>query len=199
MFTTQLAIDLVFVALGTVLVVLVLSGVRLAVRALRRRDGATPPPAPVVSPAMILVVALVALLGVHVLRTGPQPVEASDRYEAVAGPAVAAAADEDGVEGALSARIGTLIGRSTLDLRQATVGPGEEAIVTVFVAMGRVTLLVPDGWDVDATGLPAVGAVEDTRAPGPIVRERSRPVGQLAAPRLVLRGVVVMGSVEIAS
>lgn len=196
MFTTQLAIDLVFVALGTVLVVLVLSGVRRAVRALRRRDEATPTPA--VSPAVVLVVALVALLGVHVLRTGPQPVEASDRYETVARPAAPTAAGEDRVGGPLSARIGTLMGRSTLDLRQASVGPGEEAIVTVFVAMGRVTLRVPDGWDVDATGLPAVGVVEDRRAPRQIVRERSRPVDRLA-PRLVLRGLVVIGSVEIAS
>ena len=197
MFTTQLAIDLVFVALGTVLLVLVLSGVRLAVRALRGRDEATAP-TPVVSPSLVLVVALVALLGVHVLRTGPQPVEASDRYEAVAGPAVPTAAADDGAGGPVSARIATLMGRSTLDLREASIGPGQEAIVSVFVAMGRVTLRVPDGWDIDATGLPAIGVVEDTRQPQPIVRERSRPLDQ-PAPRLVLRGVVLMGTVEVAS
>jgi hypothetical protein len=100
--------------------------------------------------------------------------------------------------GPVSARIGTVIGRSTLDLREASVEPGEAAVVTVFVAMGRVTLRVPDTWEVDATGLPSISAVQDTRGTRAVTAEDA-PTRIQRAPRLVLRGVVILGAVEITS
>lgn len=128
---------------------------------------------------LILAVALVASLVAHVFRAGPA-IEAAE-------PSGAARPT-----GFLSARIGTVMGRSTLDLRETTIAPGEEAVVTVYVAIGRVTLRVPEGWDVDATALPGITDIQDTRLP--VASSVAGP-----RPRLVLRGVVMIGTVEIAS
>jgi hypothetical protein len=198
MFTSQLAIDLVLVALGTALILLVLWGVRDGVRRLSRREGVTPPKRPAISPALALAGALVALLGVHVMRTGLPSAEASPGPEEV-GTAAALGrgrATDAVAVGPVSARIGTVMGRSTLDLREAIIGPGEEAVVTVFVAMGRVTLRVPDGWELDATALPAISTVNDTREPRPGAGEDAHTE---PAPRLVLRGLVMLGTVEVTS
>ena len=137
---------------------------------------------------LVLAVALVVSLVAHVFRDGGPAIEAAERPGA-ARPA-----------GFLSARIGTVMGRSTLDLRETTIAPGEEAIVTVYVAVGHVTLRVPDGWDVDASALPGITNVEDTRRPAPSAATGpSTLLGAGARPRLVLRGIVMIGTVEIAS
>jgi hypothetical protein len=119
-----------------------------------------------------------------------------------------------------SGRVAVLMGRSNLDLRQVKLAPGEEVVVDVFVTMGRATVRIPDDWVVDASALPVMGSVdEDERftpisdveagnrfgepealptneqvAPG---NATSRPAGR--APRLRLRGFVLMGKVEITS
>jgi hypothetical protein len=64
---------------------------------------------------------------------------------------------------------------------------------------------VPDGWEIDTTALSAFSTVKDTRERGSGIgdqgsEERGRSVRQSGpAPRLVLRGIVMMGAVEIAS
>ena len=200
MFTSQLAIDMVLVAFGTALTLLVLSGARGAVRRLYWGDRSTSPKPRTVSPALALAVALVALLGVHVIRTGLPSAEASDRGEHVdTSEAAGAGRATDTVStGPVTARIGTFLGRSTLDLREASIGPGEEAVVTVFAAMGRVTLRVPDTWEVDASGLPTSSGVADTRGTRDVTIGDARPLTN-RAPRLVLRGVVILGAVEVTS
>lgn len=132
---------------------------------------------------LALAIALIISLGAHVVRTDGAAIEASE------GRVTAGSAD------VLSARIGTVMGRSTLDLRETTITPGEDAVVTVFVAMGRVILRVPPDWDVDTAALPAISRVSDTRGP------RTADAGDSAAPRprLVVRGVVMFGTVEVAS
>ena len=62
-----------------------------------------------------------------------------------------------------SARVAAVMGRSSLDLRQVHLAPGEEVIVDVFVTMGRATVRIPDHWVVDASALPVMGSVDEER------------------------------------
>lgn len=95
------------------------------------------------------------------------------------------------------AGVTNVMGRSELDLRNATMAPGAEASVEVFSIMGPVIVRVPPGWTVDTTGLPAaMGAVRDDRFP-PSDKEKEASTGP--PPRLVLRGLVLMGRLVIAS
>ena len=118
-----------------------------------------------------------------------------------------------------SGRVAALMGRSSLDLRQVTLGPGEVIVVDVFVTMGRATVRIPDHWVLDASALPVMGSVDEERftsiaadpavplpaeqvaggdAPPPLppLPPSTKPGQQ---PRLKLRGFVLMGKVEVTS
>ena len=129
-----------------------------------------------------------------------------------------------------SARVAAVMGRSSLDLRQVQLAPGEDVVVDVFVTMGRATIRIPDHWVVDASALPVMGSVDEERFT-PITPETASeptaekeeplaekddqaakrdatvaPPAPLApppatgpAPRLRLRGFVMMGKVEVTS
>ena len=90
--------------------------------------------------------------------------------------------------------ITNVMGRSELDLQEATLAPGAEATVHVFSAMGSVVLRVPPTWTVDAGAISAIGGVRDERFPA---AEAEAPAGP--APRLVLRGLVLAGRLTIRS
>lgn len=117
--------------------------------------------------------------------------------QAVAPPVAAAETGKAG-PGAVQAnadggtRLVALMTQSSLDLRQLTPGPGEQVIVDVFVTMGRARVRVPDHWVVNTGALPVMGsiAIED---------DRFRAAGVGAPPRLVLRGFVLLGKVEVTS
>ena len=97
------------------------------------------------------------------------------------------------------AGVTNVMGRSELDLRSATIAPGAEASVEVFSVMGGVVVRVPPGWAVDTTGLPAaMGMVRDDRFP-PSDKEKETAASTGPPPRLVLRGLVLMGRLVIAS
>jgi hypothetical protein len=147
---------------------------------------------------IVLTVLLMASLAAHVFPTESTKVEASDGTVASPGPPKLDQS-EGGSPGFLSARIGPAIGRSTLDLRETGIAPGQGAIVTVFVALGQVIVRVPDGWEVDATGLSWISTVKDTRRPRTGSDAASGSAATGPAPRLVLRGAVMMGGIEIAS
>ena len=93
-----------------------------------------------------------------------------------------------------AADVTNVMGRSELDLREANIPPGGEASIEVFSAMGAVIVRVPPNWTVDTRALPALGAVRDDRFPTPEPDASAGP-----PPRLVLRGVVLMGRLTIAS
>jgi hypothetical protein len=80
-----------------------------------------------------------------------------------------------------------VMGHCQLDLREATIAPGQEAAIDVFTVMGGARIRVPAEWDVDVQTVPIAGAVKDRR---PGVRE---PGG----PRLVIRGFIMMGGLSI--
>ena len=92
--------------------------------------------------------------------------------------------------------ITAIMGGGQLDLRLATIPPGEEAVLDIVAVMGGVEILVPSDWEVSTPILPFMGGVEDKRFP---------PLHDPNAPhkgpggRLVLRGLVMMGGVHIKS
>lgn len=92
------------------------------------------------------------------------------------------------------ADITNVMGRSELDLHDATVAPGENATIHVFSAMGAVVVRVPPAWTVDAGAVSALGAVRDERIRPPEAEASAEP-----APRLVLRGLVMFGRLTITS
>jgi len=112
-------------------------------------------------------------------------------------------------------RVAAVMGKSSLDLRQVNLGPGQVMTVDVFVTMGRATVRIPDGWVVDSGALPVMGSVDEERFPPPSdpgasvdpLKEGQAAAGPPPAqppatgqpPRLRLRGFVMMGKVEVRS
>jgi len=84
------------------------------------------------------------------------------------------------------------MGGCRLDLRQATIPDGEEATIDVLTVMGGCEIVVPPNWVVVTPAVPFMGSIED---------HRLVPIGAvpsaLPAPRLVLRGFVMMGGLHI--
>jgi hypothetical protein len=89
-----------------------------------------------------------------------------------------------------------VMGRTDLDLREATLAPGESASVQVFSMMGAVMLRVPPTWTVDTGAITAMGGVRDERpSRSSDTPDPGAPAG--TPPRLLLRGVVAMGRLTI--
>jgi predicted membrane protein len=84
----------------------------------------------------------------------------------------------------------SLMGRSDLDLRNATIAPGQEVSVEVFALMGGATIRVPEGWTID---------VNTTRIMGDVKDRRTGPRDSVGAPRLIVRGFIMMGGMTIRS
>jgi hypothetical protein len=118
------------------------------------------------------------------------------------------------------ADVTTVMGGSRLDLRKATIPDGEEAVIDVFTLMGGVEVLVPRHWTVVVDLVPVMGSVEDRRArqsaqdvatdegagtevaktaPSAIEPGTPPPSAETTAnpPRLVVRGFLMMGGVQI--
>lgn len=87
----------------------------------------------------------------------------------------------------------TFMGGCQINLSQATIPPGEEAALDVFAMMGGCEIIVPPSWEVATPIMPVMGGVEDKRVAA-IAAETRGP-----APRLVLRGLLLMGGIVIRS
>jgi predicted membrane protein len=81
------------------------------------------------------------------------------------------------------------MGGCELDLRDALMGPGELAVVDVFVIMGGVNIFVPPHWTVSQEVVPLMGGVHD----------KTHSLPSSPAQHLLVRGTVVMGGVEISN
>jgi len=91
--------------------------------------------------------------------------------------------------------ITAVMGGAEIDLTHAVIPPGQEAVVDVNVVMGGTVMRVPDGWIVDVEATPALGGVEDQR-----FHSANPPAAANGpAPRLVVRGSIVMGGLTIKS
>ena len=83
-----------------------------------------------------------------------------------------------------------IMGGCVLDLRQAEILPGEHAVVNILAVMAGHEVWVPKEWSVASDVVPLLGGVDD---------KRLAPLTPLApdAPRLVLKGIVLMGGAVI--
>jgi hypothetical protein len=82
-----------------------------------------------------------------------------------------------------------IMGGCEIDLRQASIAPGTDAVIDVFAFWGGIDIKVPEDWTVVTRAMPLMGGVEDkTRTPQP-----PPPVEK----RLVISGIVVMGGVVV--
>jgi hypothetical protein len=77
-----------------------------------------------------------------------------------------------------------VMGGCEIDLSEATLAP--EAVIDVLAFWGGIELKVPRGWQIENRVLPLLGALTDNTAGAPD-----------GAPRLVLRGSVIMGAIEV--
>jgi predicted membrane protein len=84
------------------------------------------------------------------------------------------------------------MGGGQLDLRQATIASGEEAVLDIVAVMAGLEVWVPPGWAVSTPLVPVMGGVEDKRLP-PLTTTDAPP------PRLILRGFVLMGGIMLKS
>jgi predicted membrane protein len=80
-----------------------------------------------------------------------------------------------------------ILGGAKIDLRNASIKSGD-AVIDTFAMWGGIEIIVPRGWSVSVQGTPILGAYEDKSEQHPETA---------GGPRLVVRGVVVMGGVEI--
>ena len=78
------------------------------------------------------------------------------------------------------------MGGGKLDLREAKLA-GEEAVINVLALMGGFEILIPETWNVRIEVVPFMGGCDD----------KSRGPMSGSAPRLVIRGFVMMGGVDI--
>jgi predicted membrane protein len=86
-----------------------------------------------------------------------------------------------------------VMGSCDLDLRRATMQPGEERTVVVFAMMAGLVIRVPPEWHVVVKVVPIMGGVDDKRVP-PVTPPPPLPPGP---PRLVIRGTVLMAGMEL--
>ena len=84
------------------------------------------------------------------------------------------------------ADLGAVMGGVTLDLTQARLA-GEEAAIDVFAWWGGIEIRVPPDWSVVSKVMPLMAGYED----------KTRPSTMAPTHRLVIRGIVVMGGVEV--
>lgn len=82
-----------------------------------------------------------------------------------------------------------VMGDCTIDLGAAEFG-GQEIVVTAVSVMGDVTVLVPEGVDVELGGVALMGAKNDQVRPVPVVA---------GTPLVRVRAVAVMGEVTLRS
>lgn len=90
------------------------------------------------------------------------------------------------------AEMTAILGGCKLDLRQAAIPDGQDAVIRVFTVMGGQEIWVPPGWLVDSNVVLLLGGLEDKRLP-----VLDAPSG--VRPRLRLEGFALMGGIEIKS
>jgi hypothetical protein len=102
-----------------------------------------------------------------------------------------------------SGEVVTILGGSTVDLREITIAPGGTVTLDVFTLMGGSAISIPDGWTVDIQAVPVAGGIRDRRIPRDSPRDAAGEPGAAVpagpAPRLIVRGTVIMGGLTIRS
>src|SRR5262245_9482336 len=104
----------------------------------------------------------------------------------IMGEAKRASSDNPFLGGEMTAFMGGCV----LDLRQADIPPGGQAVLNILAVMAGHEIWVPQGWIVASDVIPLLGGIDDKRLP---------PLAQVGsdAPRLVMKGFVLMGGVVV--
>ena len=89
-------------------------------------------------------------------------------------------------EGFQGADITAFMGGGKLDLREAKMS-GPDAVVDILAVMGGFEIVTPETWHVIVDVVPLMGGYED----------KTRHPADPSAPRLRLRGFVMMGGLEV--
>jgi hypothetical protein len=96
-----------------------------------------------------------------------------------------------------------ILGGCDIDLRGASIAPGNVAVIDCFAFWGGVEIKVPADWTVEMTGVPLLGGFADTRKETPSIvagfgnfASQSTPVAP-GEKRLKVKGMAVMGGVEV--
>lgn len=79
-----------------------------------------------------------------------------------------------------------VMGGCDIDLRNASIA-NNPAVIDVFAFWGGIEIKVPQGWSVSFEGTPVLGGYDD----------KTFRQGGEAAQRLIIRGTIVMGGVEV--
>jgi hypothetical protein len=87
----------------------------------------------------------------------------------------------------LGADLTAIMGGCEIDLRQASIAQGTEAIIDVFAFWGGIEIQVPEDWTVVTRVMPLMGGVDD----------KTRVLPGAYDKRLVVRGIAVMGGAVI--
>jgi hypothetical protein len=191
-------------------VLLIVFGASVVAQALRGGVG-QPRSRPIVSPGFVFFIAIGALLFSHTYQRagnaqGDTSGETTSQFNVMSKSYRTSTSTRF-----RGAELTSVMGTASLDLREAMIAPGGEAVIDVFAVMGRVELIIPDGWTVELEAVPVMGAVrdrrfrsqleiDDRRTPAAEASSAEAPVAQAAAPpRVVLRGFVVMGAVVVRS
>lgn len=137
-------------------------------------------------PFLLILLGLFLVIGAFRRRPGPSSSADSsstiDAFAVLGG--VRRAASSQTFRGG---NVGAVLGGCEVDLRQAAIPEGAEAVLEVFAMWGGVDIAVPQGWSVSVQGFPLLGAFEDHTTP---------PFGG-SSQRLVVRGLVIMGGVDV--
>jgi hypothetical protein len=80
-----------------------------------------------------------------------------------------------------------VMGGVELDLRGARIEPGTRPVIETFVWWGGIDLTVPENWKVTPEATVLLGAFED----------HTKRTGEEIAGEIVVRGLVVMGGIEV--
>lgn len=111
-------------------------------------------------------------------------------------------------------RITAVMGGVDMNMRNATLAPGETAVLDVFAMWGGANIRMPETWDVSIEATTVAGGINDQRRGGdadaPPAVEPPAGADQAAAPdaaasaapalappRLIITGTVVMGGVNL--
>ena len=115
---------------------------------------------------------------------GELPTDASARLSTFA--LLGGAEHRSGASDFRGGDVTAILGACKVDFLDAKAASGE-VVLDVFALWGGIEIVVPREWTVVVQVTPILGAVEDK------IRSVSEPSG----PRLVVRGTVIMGGVEI--
>ena len=102
---------------------------------------------------------------------GPRPrrPRATDRRGSVPSAVMSGVVRRSNTQTFRGADLTAIMGGCEIDLRQASIAPGTEAIIDVFAFWGGIDIKVPEDWVVITRAVPLMGGIEDkTHSPGSV-------------------------------